>query len=64
MKLFKKKRIRRTVKLIRGALSLGSLCVGGIAVVCLAVMGLILAFFWNKRTAALPKALRILRHFI
>jgi len=62
MKLFKRR--KRKFKLVKGAVALGALAVGAGAVSCLAVMGLILAFFWNKRTAALPKALRILRHFI
>ena len=62
MKLFKRR--KRKFKLVKGAITLGALAVGAGAVFCLAVMGLILAFFWNKKTAALPKALRILRHFI
>ena len=62
MKLFKRR--KRKFKLIKSAIALGALAVGAGAVSCLAVMGLILAFFWNRKTAALPKALRILRHFI
>ena len=62
MKLFRRR--KRKFKLVKSMIALGALAVGAGAVSCLAVRGLILAFFWNKRTAALPKALRILRHFI